>query len=387
MKVFRLALMGYCVATPLLMSNEVLLGADAPAKPATVAEVRSWVSGLDDDAFARREEATENLSAAGTIAIDELAKLDFTTQNLEVVARGMLVLQQLALSDDANVEEQARGLLEQLSASKNPAAARRAEATLSSLNGMRQERTIAQLKELNVRVSTNTTQVGLVLVQEVPTVEIDETFTGTAEDLKRLRYLEDVRMVQLSGDKINDEVLARVAQIKHLQYLKVKWAKISTKGIAPFVGLPELQHVSILYSPVDDETTDLLAKIKTLNNVRLYGTEITKAAATRLDEQLGGGGEVGVKKVDHRQGAFLGIGGDRGTRGCQVTLVQPNSVAQKAGIQPGDIIVRFAAEPIEDFEALTAAIAKYKARDTVAFEILRDGATQKIEVTLGEWDW
>ncbi len=382
MKAFSLALIGFCFA----IAPHVPTCAADDAKKATAAEIHAWALALDADEFARREEATESLASAGAPAIDELARLDLPGQNLEVLARGMHVPQQLALSDDAAVEEQARDLLEQLSTSKNSAAARRAESTLSALNGMRQERTIAQLKELNVRVSINTTQVGLVLVQEVPTVEIDDTFTGTADDLKRLRYLEDVKLVQLSGEKIDDEVLARVAQIKHLQYLKVKWAKITTKGLAPFADLPELQHVSILYSPIDDGAIDMLAKIKTLNNVRLYGTEVTKLAANRLEEQLGGG-EDGLKKVDHRQGAFLGIGGDRGTRGCQVTLVQPNSVAQKAGIQPGDVVVRFAGEPVADFEALTMTIAKFKARDTVVFEILRDDGPHKIEVTLGEWDW
>lgn len=382
MKALSLALLGLSFA---VVPYVPTYAADDAMPSITAADVRAWVKALDADEFARREEATEALTSAGALAIEELARQDLAGQNLEVVARGMHVLQQLALSDDAKVEEQSRELLEQLSTSKNPAAARRAESTLSALNGMRQDRTIAQLKELNVRVAMNTTQVGLVLVQEVLTVEIDDSFSGTAADLKRLRYLEDVRLVQLSGERIDDEVLSYIAQIKHLQYLKVKWAKITSKGLAPFADLPELQHVSILYSPIDDHAVETLAKVKTLNNVRLYGTDVTKLAAARLEEQLGGG--EGVKKVDHRQGAFLGIGGDRGTRGCQVTLVQPNSVAQKAGIQPGDIVVRFAGEPVADFEALTLAIAKYKARDTVAFEILREDGPRKVEVTLGEWDW
>lgn len=385
MKVMRHALM-VLAATLTAWASANCLAAD-DKQPPTADEIRAWVSDLDSDQFAKREQATECLACAGLLAVEAIDELDLPSQNLEVLARGMHVLQQLALSDEVEVEEQARTLLERIALSKNMAAARRAETALSSLNSMRQERTIEQLKQLNVRVSINTTQVGLVLVQEVPTVEIDDTFSGTAEDLKRLRYLEDVKLVQLSGEKIDDEVLARVAQMKHLQYLKVKWAKITNQGLEPFASLPELQHVSVLYSPINDEVIPTLAQIKTLNNVRLYGTQVTKAAAARLDQQLGGGGEIGVKKVDHRQGAFLGIGGDKATQGCQVTVVQPNSVAQKAGIQPGDVVVRFAGEPINDFEELTIAIAKYKARDKVTFEILRDDGPKKIDVTLGEWDW
>jgi hypothetical protein len=363
-----------------------LVRAQAAPKPA--GQVRQWIAALDSDNFAEREAATEALSGAGSTAIDALAKLDLPAQNLEVLSRGIHVLQQLALADDVTVEENARALLEQLAESKNVTASRRAATTLSSLNGMRQDRTIAQLKELKVRVSVNTTQVGLALVQEVPTIEIDETFTGKPDDLKRLKYLEDIRLVQLAGPKITDEVLARVAQMKHLQYLKIKWAKVTNDGLKPFVELPELQHVSVLYSPIDDEAIETLGQLKTLNNVRLYGTSVTKPAAQRLETMLGGAGGIdGIRKVDHRHGAFLGIGGDRHTRGCEVTLVQPNSVAQKAGILPGDIVVRFAGEPVADFEALTMAIGKYKARDAVTFEILRDGESKKIDVTLGEWDW
>jgi hypothetical protein len=376
-----------CVAALLLPASLFAAEKDKPA-PVSPQQVAEWVRALDSDVFLEREEATEHLIGAGNTAIDQLAKLDLPAQNLEVLTRGIHVLQQLALADDVQIEDSARTLLEKLAESKNPTAARRAESTLGALNSLRQERTIAQLKELNVRVSTNTTQVGLVLVQEVPTVEIDDTFSGTAEDLKRLKYLEDVRLVQLSGEKIDDEVLRRVAEIKSLQFLKVKWAKVTNAGLEPFAALPELQHVSVLYSPIDDEAIPTLAKIKTLNNVRLFGTKVTRPAAMRLDAMLGGGvGIEGVRKVDHRQGAFLGIGGDKHTRGCEVTVVQPNTVAQKAGIQPGDVILKFAGEEVADFEALTLAIGKYKARDTVEFELLRDGATKKIQVTLGEWDW
>lgn len=377
----------------LLVASPLARAADAPMPAARKVEkldaspeqVRAWVRQLDADEFALREEATENLMRCGGEAVTALAQADLSAQNLEVLSRGIYVLQELALAEDIKIEEAARKLLEELAASKNAATARRAAGTLSALNEIRQERTIAQLKELGVRVAVNTAQVGLVLVHEVPTIEIDENFTGTPDDLKRLKYLENVRLVQLSGDKITDEVLERVAEVRELEYLKIKWAKISSRGLQPFGDLPRLQHLSVLYSPIDDESIATLEKIKTLANVRLYGTEITKPAAQRLNTALGGDGLE--KRVDHRHGAFLGIGGDRGTRGCEVTIVQPNSAAAKAGIQPGDIVVRFAGEPIADFEALTLAIGKFKARDTVTFEILRGDTPQKIEVTLGEWDW
>jgi hypothetical protein len=355
---------------------------------ASAEQIRAWVQGLDADDFATREAATEALANCGLPAIAELEHADLPKQNLEVVARGMHVLQELALSDDAQVEDAARDLLEQLSTSKNIAASGRASSTLSALNEIRQDRTIAQLREKGVKVSMSNTQIGLVLVQELPTIEIGEDFSGDASDLKRLKYLGDVRLVQLAGEKIDDAVLARVAEMKDVEYVRIKWAKISDKGVAALAKLPKIQHLSILYSPVTDAAAASLEQTQSLSSLRLYGTKISRDAAMKLNLALGGNEQFG-KKVDHRQGAFLGIGGDRGTRGCEVTLVQPNSVAQKAGILPGDVILRFAGEPVEDFEGLTTAIAKFKARDTVTFELVRAGETEprKIEVVLGEWDW
>jgi hypothetical protein len=389
MKCFWLAGLGLW----LLAAPPAAYAADAPLPAARKVEkldaspeqVRAWVRQLDADEFALREQATENLMRCGSDAVQALAALNLEAQNLEVLSRGIHVLQELALAEDLTVEEAARQLLEQLASSKNATASNRAVGTLRTLNEIRQDRTIAQLQELGVRVMMNTTQVGLMLVHEVPTIEIDDNFTGTPEDLKRLKYLQNVRLVQLSGDKITDEVMQRVAELRDLEYLKIKWAKISSRGLEPIANLPRLQHLSVLYSPINDEVIPTLEKIKTLTNVRLYGTEITKTAAQRLNTALGGDGLE--RRVDHRHGAFLGIGGDRGTRGCEVTIVQANSAAQKAGLQPGDIVVRFADEPIADFEALTLAIGKYKARDTVTFEILRGDTPRKIEVTLGEWDW
>jgi predicted metalloprotease with PDZ domain len=195
-----------------------------------------------------------------------------------------------------------------------------------------------------------------------------------------------VRLVQLAGEKIDDDVLARVAEMKDLEYLRIKWAKISDKGVASLARLPKIQHLSILYSPVTDAAAESLEQTQSLSGVRLFGTKVSRAAAMKLNLALGGNEQLG-KKVDHRAGAFLGVGGGPDTLGCRVGTVQPNSVAQKAGIQIDDVIVRFNGEQIADFEALTAAIAKCKPSAEVKLELLRSGETRKFEVTLGEWDW
>lgn len=363
-------------------------GTQEPAAPsikeraanATPEQVQAWVLDLNSDEFIRREEATALLVAAGPTAAKELKEAKLDAQNLEVVARGLYVLQELALSGDSATEAVAREALEQLATSKNRAASRRASDTLVTLNELRQQRASQELEQLGASVSISTTQIGLVLVHEVPTIEIDDSFKGTAEDLKRLRYLPDVRLVQLSGKKINGEVLEHVGAMKGVNYLTIKRAKISTRDLAPLTKLDQLQHLSILYCPIDDGAANELAKIKTLTDVRLFGTEMSRKASDRLAAALGNA------KVDYRHGAFLGIGCTPAVEGCAVTIVHPGSAAHKAGIESNDIVTRFDGEIVRDFEGLTALIARHRAGDKVTFEILRNGETRTVEVVLGEWD-
>lgn len=63
-----------------------------------------------------------------------------------------------------------------------------------------------------------------------------------------------------------------------------------------------------------------------------------------------------------------------------VERVEPGSAAEKAGIQPGDLIIRFAGESVEDAPAFAAAIADRTGPTDL--EILRDGKPIRMQVTL-----
>ena len=103
------------------------------------------------------------------------------------------------------------------------------------------------------------------------------------------------------------------------------------------------------------------------------------AGAERLEEALG------PTRVDYRQGAFLGVGGEGHELGFIVTIVHDASSAAKAGLLRNDVIVRFGDEKVLDFEGLTKLIGKRKPGDKVQVEVLRGGETVKKEVQLGAW--
>ncbi len=74
-----------------------------------------------------------------------------------------------------------------------------------------------------------------------------------------------------------------------------------------------------------------------------------------------------------------------GTRCVMVEKVISDSAADKAGIEPGDLILRLEDKQITSGEVLSSAIGEYKPGDKATLTIQRDGQERKVEVTFGEY--
>ena len=70
-------------------------------------------------------------------------------------------------------------------------------------------------------------------------------------------------------------------------------------------------------------------------------------------------------------------------QGALVASVAPDSPAERAGIRPGDVIVRMNGEILGDFKDLSKWVAKAKAGSESTFEVFSNGKTHKLEVELG----
>jgi membrane-associated protease RseP (regulator of RpoE activity) len=83
--------------------------------------------------------------------------------------------------------------------------------------------------------------------------------------------------------------------------------------------------------------------------------------------------------------AFLGIYMKQAeTEGVIIENVVENSAAEKAGLQPGDILITIDGEKITDSESVYEALKNKKPGDEVSLEYLRDGKKQSAKATLGE---
>jgi len=78
-----------------------------------------------------------------------------------------------------------------------------------------------------------------------------------------------------------------------------------------------------------------------------------------------------------------GLGLD-GARGALVAGVTPDGPAEAAGIEPGDVIVGFDGEPIDEMRELPRIVAETSVGATVPVEVWRQGEITTLQVDLGE---
>jgi S1-C subfamily serine protease len=103
-------------------------------------------------------------------------------------------------------------------------------------------------------------------------------------------------------------------------------------------------------------------------------------ASSALADQPGATGQ--------RPRAFLGIALDmarEGERaGAAVREVTPDSPAAKAGLQPGDLIVKVGERDVKDPEDLMTEVVRHKPGEALKFHVVRAGQERDVTVTLGE---
>jgi serine protease Do len=136
---------------------------------------------------------------------------------------------------------------------------------------------------------------------------------------------------------------------------------------------------------------------------RWTGTGVAVAALAALTTAAGPAGvraaEEAPRKAEKQKhvqvvrgfggGAHLGVTlEDRAEPGAVVTQVQPDTPAAKAGLQAGDVIVRYQGERVEGAAALARMVRETPAGRRVEIEVERNGSAQTLQATLekgGPW--
>jgi serine protease Do len=94
-------------------------------------------------------------------------------------------------------------------------------------------------------------------------------------------------------------------------------------------------------------------------------------------------GHLGVTIQEVNQSLAESFGLER-AEGALVTAVTPNSPAQKAGVQTGDVVVGFNGKEIRSSAELPLAVGDVRPGDTATIRVWRKGAAQDLNVVVGE---
>jgi serine protease Do len=98
-------------------------------------------------------------------------------------------------------------------------------------------------------------------------------------------------------------------------------------------------------------------------------------------------GMIGVQvSRDHLTPETAKAFGLPNTSGAVITTVSPSGPADKAGIQPGDVVVDYNGKAVKDSDALVSMVVSTKPHTTVPVQVYRNNQRQTVNVTIEELD-
>ena len=199
----------------------------------------------------------------------------------------------------------------------------------------------------------------------------------------------------ISGQKLYG-FIASYPQIKlaslHLADLKktiLPDVVASTEQISHFISVREGYDNSLLGAPVVNLAGEIIAVVndnKTATPINLLTTVIKNLKQGKIIRPKFGVHYIDLAKYPRlnlktrkflNQGALLS-----GFK--NLTAVEKNSAADKAGLKIGDIITQIENEPLNGSKTLTQIIQEYEAGQTIKLVILRAGKEISMEVKLEE---
>lgn len=301
-------------ASTILPVAWLLAGGATLAGGPTAADIDRWIEQLGAPQFAQREAASRSLVQAGRAALPALESA-VDGDDLEATSRAIDVAREWLGAADTQLAIAAERLLERCARHSSPDVARLAAAVLDFHAAGTATVARERLESLGA------------VIRERPTgdlrgleVDLGPAWRGAAADLRLLMRLRGL-------------------------------AALSVRGV-----------------PVDGDTLELLGGLRSLERLDLFGTGAGAAAAATLAERLPD------TRIDVRKGGKLGVASLALGGPCEIRTVEPGSAADQAGIRSGDVVVAVDAQPVADFEALTARLADRGPGEVLRLEILRDRA-------------
>jgi serine protease Do len=98
-------------------------------------------------------------------------------------------------------------------------------------------------------------------------------------------------------------------------------------------------------------------------------------------------GVIGVTvSKDHLTSETAKAFGLPSTSGALIATVNPNGPAEKAGLEPGDVVVDYNGKPVKDSDSLVGMVVNTKPGTSVPLTIYRNNQRKSLNVTIDELD-
>lgn len=288
------------------------VGAARAAEPASKEQIAAWIEALGAPQFSRREAATGSLIGAGPAALEPLREA-IGGGDLEVASRAIEIARGMLGSDDADVAAAAEQFLDTVAEGDDVPVARLAESTLDFHAIGLATAAREKLQTLGMKLSRGIIATG----QQGLHATFDGGWQGTPADLRMLLRVPGLLVVSFHGVRLDEE------------------------GIA------------------------ILRRLRGVSRLELYGTGIDERQVAAVTERLPD------THVEMRKGGKLGVAGHPTMAPCQITMVQPDTAADKAGLQVGDIVMKVDGRPVATFQELTDRIGARGPGDALEVEISR----------------
>jgi hypothetical protein len=105
---------------------------------------------------------------------------------------------------------------------------------------------------------------------------------GKVEDYRLVRDYDNIVELGMANADVTDETLAHLSGLTALRDLDLGKTAVTPKGLRQLTSLERLEILRLNNAPsIDDDIWEVIADLKSLTNVEVAGTKVTKEAAEK----------------------------------------------------------------------------------------------------------
>ncbi|MCM2370430.1 PDZ domain-containing protein [Aporhodopirellula aestuarii] len=359
-----------------------------PTSEATAEDIERWVTQLSSNSYLRRKRATADLTRVGQPAVERLVT-ELDTGDLETTERVISILQEIAAhapimpssnqtadAGEDNVSTAAWDELVRIS-SLGGSQGTRAKIATKEVRDVRRALAIDVLGEAGVLIGTAEFILGS-RSELKRIVEFDGEFDGDPALLQLLQWVDGIEYARLKGDAIRKDILEGVVQMPDLKTLALLHGEIDADELATLGDIAELRRLELRYVKMNGQLIDQLGTLPIRVSLTLNGTDAPADRVEALRKTVPG------LEIIFKQGGFLGVQCYDNFDKCLINEVLRGQAAEKAGLQPGDVVLEVDGKTIKQFKDLQQAIDAHMPGEVLHIRYQRGETERNTTARLGK---